>query len=134
MLALRAVAVGMGFLLSACGAEDELAKCLNSNEQTILLKQMALTDKAKKNFDDCNQLWQSQELCRAVHLNANGLIRTCMKGAGYTFINNYISDGFASRKPETGALCYWGTYTDAKCYRLTWLATIEMWLGLGPPI
>src|SRR5262245_8454096 len=45
---LRAVAISMGLLLSACGAEDELAKCLNSNEQTILLKQMDLTSEAKR--------------------------------------------------------------------------------------
>jgi hypothetical protein len=131
---LTAGAVGVGLLLSACGAEEELAKCLNANEQTILLKQMALTGEAKKNLDWClsiNAGFFTQEYCRSLYLNANGLIRTCMKGAGYTFIDpDYrLANG---KDPYKKGVCEWPQYALANCYRPTWLATIQMWLEPAP--
>jgi hypothetical protein len=111
MRRLRAGTVGMCLLLSACGAEDELAKCLSANEQTILLRQIALTGERKMAFDYCQQLWPSGENCRALYLDADTLVRTCMKGAGYTFIN--VDYYFAYGKSP---------YISALKWRLRWAA------------
>jgi len=64
----------IAFVLSGCGVNDELGKCLNSTEQTIMLRQLTASPN-REMFDFCRKEQiggaQSEEFCRGLYLNAN---------------------------------------------------------------
>jgi hypothetical protein len=113
----------------------ELTSCLASTEQTILLRQLALTDKARESFDFCrNDGAFSASFCSGLYLNSNRVVRECMNKAGYEFIDSdlYLSHNENLWKSDGVAkdgICSWQQYEDPNCYRRTWwFNAINGWL------
>jgi len=104
-------AIALSLLLAGCG-EQELAGCLLSTEQVILLRQMAMTPKQKESLNFCvNDVKWGEDYCRGLYLNANTPVRICMSEKGYTFTNE--DSGFG--------VCGFQHFRDPKCYKSKWL-------------
>jgi hypothetical protein len=129
------------FWLAGCdgiqGPSDRLASCLASTEQTILLRQLSLTGKAKETFESCLKMTTNENFCRGLYLNANGAVRQCMKEAGYIFLdmdfylshdeNPYeVGDVIRGGKLKEG-VCNWEKYQDPSCYHPSWWFKITHW-------
>jgi hypothetical protein len=101
--------------------DEELANCFGATEQLILLRQLALADKAREAFDWCmtndeasRMMGRSdvatEDWCRALYLNANVPVRTCMREKGYIFTD-----------PDSGnGTCDWSRFRNPNCYRPGW--------------
>jgi hypothetical protein len=99
--------------LAGCGdasKEDALDTCKRQVEPTVLLRQLALPSQKKAEVERClaDSNLQS-EFCRAVYLDEDQVVRSCMSGKGYSFapIHSLID------------------HIKADCYRPTWLVKIE---------
>lgn len=92
--------------LTSC-LEKRLEQCLTSTEQTILLRQLNLTKDERERFDFCARN-ESITACRARFLNAETVVRQCMKGHGYP----HISDGRCSYSDCSRPACYVQTWVD----------------------
>lgn len=58
-------------LLAGCSKNDDLAACLATTEQLILLRQLAAPEKIKKNLNDCREMAFGDDYCKGLYLNAN---------------------------------------------------------------
>jgi hypothetical protein len=102
--------------LAACG-ENELSKCVASTEQIILLRQMALTGKARESFERCLYVEKyATDYCRATWLNADTAVTDCMVQQGYTFTSTDSGLGF----------CGFSHYENPKCYRSKWISMLPV--------
>lgn len=127
--------------LSGCDpqtASDGLKSCLSSTEQTILLRQVTAAPKLKEGLEFCRSVQNNSEgYCRGLYLNANKVVRQCMKQAGYSFID---MDFYRSRKVnpykigdwEHGGelrdgVCSWEEYEQPECYQPTLWFQLEHW-------
>jgi hypothetical protein len=127
-----AAALLMSAALVACDPVSRdpampLKVCLASTEQIVLLRKMALSEKAKDDFDYC--VGQGGEMfCRALYLDANGAVRQCMNAQGFIFVDD---DYYLSRdeSPYTSGnknlwlggvhkngICEWKQYQKPDCY------------------
>lgn len=119
------MAVLMGLPLAGCGVEDDLGQCTADSEQTVLLRQLAMTDNQRKALSFCqDDMHLGVDYCRSVYLNANTPVRECMKRKGYTFKD--ADSGFGN--------CMFGRFRDPSCYENTWLLWINRQLQPSPSI
>ena len=139
-LVIIAIAVG----LAGCRQQEtleNLKSCMASSEQTVLLRQLALTDKDREAFENCRAIPNNERHCRALYLNANGAIRECMKQKGYIFSdldfyadhkeNPYkIGDVIKGGELKDG-VCSWQQYQDPECYHSAWLFKITHWWAVN---
>jgi hypothetical protein len=125
--------------LSGCDPQttsDNLKSCLSSTEQTILLRQVTAATKLKEQFEYCRSI-QNESYCRGLYLDANQVVRQCMKDRGYSFID---IDFYRSRKVnpykigdwEHGGelrdgMCGWDQYEQPECYQPTLWFQLEHW-------
>lgn len=122
MIVRTVAAIVLGLVLAACGVEDDLGKCTADSEQTVLLRQIAMTDNQRKALTFCQEdMRLGADYCKAVYLNANTPVRECMKGKGYTFKD--ADSGYGN--------CMFGRFRDPGCYANTWLLWIDR--ELKPP-
>jgi hypothetical protein len=99
------------FMLSACG-EDDLSRCVASTEQTIMLRQMTLVGQEKVGFERClEKTTYGRDYCKALWLNADTAVMSCMERQGYTFTNT--ESGFG--------LCGYSDWENPECYRSKWI-------------
>ena len=91
-------------------AETAFRTCRREIEQTILLRQFALSAEKKHLLEVClTGGVLKPEYCRAVYVNEHEALRDCMEDKGYSFSTMHsLADHF-----------------DAACYRPTWLVKIE---------
>jgi hypothetical protein len=102
--------------------KNDLTKCVDQNEQKILLRQIALTGEAKENFDFCisdpmmmpiltlhNGVARA-DWCQGLHLKADTITRACMSHKGYSF---------------TAGTCEWSQFKQEGCYTPKWLALVQ---------
>lgn len=127
--------LAMAFALAACDdSSDKLRSCLASTEQTVLLRQVNQNPKAKENFELCRtEMNMGENYCRGLYLNANGLVRQCMKDAGYSFIDPdfYLSRGetpWIDDRTTKQGVCGWPQYDQPNCYQPTlWFQLTNWW-------
>ena len=109
------IVFGLCAALAGCFEEDAekaFRTCSREIEQTILLRQFALSAEKKHLLEVClTERVLKPEYCRAVYMNEHEALRDCMEDRGYSF-------------PATGSLA---DHFDATCYRPTWLLKIEFW-------
>jgi hypothetical protein len=113
------------FGLDAAGlfVNRDLAACLVQSEQTILLRQMALTGKAKDTIDYClgEMTWFAprqvtrEDWCRGLYVNANRPAQACMFRKGYTFMD--LDRGYSR--------CDWSEFRKPECFRTQSLALVD---------
>ena len=91
-------------------AETAVRTCHREIEQTILLRQLALSAEKKHLLEVClTGGVLKPEYCRAVYMNEHEALRDCMEDKGYSFSTMHsLADHF-----------------DATCYRPAWLVKIE---------
>jgi hypothetical protein len=121
---------------------DKLKGCLASTEQTVLLRQLALSGKAKDDFEYCRKL-QSEDQCRALYLNANGAVRQCMRNTGYIFSDmdfyqSHDENPFKVGNVQTGGelkddVCTWQRYLDPTCYHNELQFKLTHWWAFRRP-
>lgn len=117
---MRLVPIFLVFLaLPGCG-EREATVCSVSAEQTVLLRQIAVTGETKTSFDQCIQAKRGEKYCRIIWLDADGLMRKCMSDRGFSFI-------------EEGGRCGILSYDDAACYRPKWVLELQAFLDPKKP-
>jgi hypothetical protein len=117
------------FGLDAAGlfANRDLAACLQQSEQTILLRQIALTGKAKDAIDYClgEMTWFAprqvtrEDWCRGLYVNANRPVQACMLRKGYTFMD--LDRGYS--------LCDWSEFRKPECFRARSLVLVDTLLA-----
>src|SRR5262249_1879802 len=103
------------------------------------VSQVTQNEKGKEDFESCRRNNMGENFCRALYLNANQLVRQCMKGGGYSFIDPdfYLSrgespwgpDGRAKEGLEGVSMCGWSQYDKPNCYQPTlWFQLTNWWV------
>lgn len=107
------IVLGLAFALLPGCSEEKLNACAASTEQTLLLRQLTLTDDQKQGFERCLAGTAGRNACRIIYLDADNALTQCMSEKGYA-----LRRGAADCK----------SYYDSKCYAPTWLWKLQKFL------
>jgi hypothetical protein len=148
---LAVLAATVALSLTGCdpgpAPEAVLRSCLASTEQTILLRQLALSGTEKEKFESCKNrpiptyvrpgTLSTINYCRVVYLDANDPVRQCMSERGYIFLDLSSYGHFkgyltADSRVKPGlTVCDLEQYQQASCYYDSLMFKLRSWWEKG---